>query len=97
MATRRKFFRGTHKKTSETDSGLQPTNWIHDLICFVVSFQLKHTTCIKSEGLRKVLMSLDFLPSLKSPGLRDKQNVKQISVIASINKPAYLGGFNTTN
>lgn len=87
MAARRKFFCGPHKKTSETASGLQLTNWIHDLIRFVVSLQCKHTACIISESLRKVLMILgsDFPPPLQSPGPRDKQNFKETLVTASVN------------
>lgn len=93
IAIRREFFCEPHKKTSQTASGLQPTNWIRDLVCFVVSFQFKHTTCIISESLRKVLMILgsDFPPSPQSPGQRDKQNFKQASVIASVNIRSHTG------
>lgn len=87
MAARRKFLCGPHEKSSQTASGLQPTNWIHDLICFVVSFQLQHTTRIISKSLRKVLTILcsDFHSPLQSPGQKDKQNFKEASASATLN------------
>lgn len=93
MAIRRKFFCGPHEKSSQTASGLQPTNWINDLICFVVSFQLQHTTCIISKSLRKVptILCGDFHSPPQSPGQKDKQNFKEASVIDTLHLRSHTG------
>lgn len=79
-----------HTQTLQTVSGLQPTSWIHDLICSV-SFQFNHITWIKSEGLRKVSegQQLAPTPAISWPGRQ--QNFRQASVIASVNVRSHTG------